>query len=94
MPSCFISTCDLFILVMYVLRFTLFNREGGQRMRLEMDEDDKVSEIMEIIDGCMDVKDYMLCNGYSILDPADRLGDCVGYNNIVDILPDPDLLPP
>lgn len=94
MPSCFIISDNLFVLVMHVLRFTLFDRKGGQRIRLEMDEDDKVSEIRAIIDDCMDVKDYMLCNGYDILDPEDRVGDCVGYNNVVDILPDPDLLPP
>lgn len=63
-------------------------------MRLEMDEDDKVFEINEIIDDCLNVKNYMLCNGYAILNPIDRVGDCVDCDDVVNIIPDPDMLPP
>lgn len=79
--------------VIDMLRFTLFNRKENRCMRLEMEEDDTVMDIREIIDDSLNVENYMLCNGYDILDSTERIGDCVKYDDVVNILPDPDLLP-
>lgn len=90
MPLCFINTNVQFSVM---LRFTLFDRKDNRHMRLEMEESDKVSTIIDVANGCWQTEHCMLCNGYSILSSEDCVGDCVAYDDTIDLIHDMDTLP-
>ncbi len=75
-----------------MLRFTLFDRKDNRHMRLEMEESDKVSAIIDVANGCWQTERCMLCNGYSILSSEDYIGDCVAYDDVLDLISDTDSL--
>ncbi|MBE6519666.1 MAG: hypothetical protein J5812_00610 [Candidatus Methanomethylophilaceae archaeon] len=72
-----------------MVRFVLRNKARSVSMKMDLNEDDAVSEIgdtaAEYWGG-----GYILRSGYSLLRSDGRVGDVIGDGDIVDALPDPD----
>lgn len=71
------------------MRFTLMNRRSNTAMRMEMDPDDRVLEIVDAASEAWGCGTVVLRDGYSLLDPDSRTGSCIAEGDLVEVLPDP-----
>lgn len=74
-----------------MVRFMLRNKARGMSMKMELADNEEVSEIgasaREYWGG-----GFMLSSGYDLLRPGDRVGDRISEGDVVDVVPDPDCL--
>ena len=72
------------------MRITLLNRQRDSRLKLDLDPEDKVDEIMEAASDAWGQRPPVaLRDGYTLLDPGNHVGDCIRDGDVVEILPDP-----
>lgn len=68
----------------------VMDRRDGSRMRVELDDSDKVSRIRDIVTSCWSCRDFMFRNGYFLLSDDSQIRDCICDGDTIDILMDPD----
>ncbi len=74
-----------------MVRFVLRNRSEGMSMKVEIGGDEEVSEIGGVASECWG-GGFMLSSGYDLLRPEDRVGDRISDGDVIDVVPDPDLM--
>ncbi len=72
-----------------MVRFVLRNRAMSVSVKMDMKEEDEVSEIGDTAAEYWG-EGFILRSGYSLLRPDGKVGDLIGDGDIVDALPDPD----
>ncbi len=72
-----------------MVRFVLRNKARSVSMKMDLKEDDAVSEIGDTAEEYWG-GGFILRSGYSLLRPDGRVGDYIGDGDVVDALPDPD----
>ncbi|MBR4225368.1 MAG: hypothetical protein IKR86_00995 [Candidatus Methanomethylophilaceae archaeon] len=72
-----------------MVRFVLRNKARSMSMKMDLKEDDAVSEIGYTAAEYWG-EGFILRSGYSLLRPDGRVGDLIGDGDVVDALPDPD----
>lgn len=73
-----------------MVRFTLLDRIGSARLRMELRPADSVREISCVASEYWGQRDFLLRNGYSLLREDVSIGDCISDGDTVEIVPDPD----
>ena len=69
---------------------TLFNRMMGSRMKVDLDPDEKLRDIVDVAsDAWGDVMGVALRDGYSILNQDSTIGCSIRDGDVVELLPDP-----
>lgn len=72
------------------MRITLLNRLVDSRLKLDLDPEDMVDEIMEVASDAWGQRHPVaLRDGYTLLDPRTQVGDCIRDGDVIEILPDP-----
>lgn len=74
-----------------MVRFTLFCRTRDEDIRMEVANEDHVTEIGCTASDCFG-GGLMLRNGYRLLDPGSCVGECVHDRDVIEAIPDPETL--